>query len=113
MSRCNPETIKKMNAPTPMLNQLEAEFPEHVPRPAGAPKALDGIRVVDFTHFIAGPFATMMLADMGADVIKIEAVGRGDEFRYYPPSHPENESLGVPYLWANRNKRSIAIDLKS
>jgi crotonobetainyl-CoA:carnitine CoA-transferase CaiB-like acyl-CoA transferase len=102
-----------MKAKTPMLNHLKAEFPEHVPRLAGAPKALEGIRVVDFTHFIAGPFATMMLADMGADVIKIEALGRGDEFRYYPPKHPGDETLGAPYLWANRNKRSIAIDLKS
>lgn len=96
-----------------MLNRLEAEFPAHTPRAAGAPSALAGIKVVDFTHFIAGPFATMMLADMGADVIKVEAIGRGDEFRYYPPRHPGDASLGAPYLWSNRNKRSIAIDLKS
>ncbi|PXW28677.1 CaiB/BaiF CoA transferase family protein [Paraburkholderia caballeronis] len=96
-----------------MLSRLEQEFPAHEPRPVHAPKALDGIRIVDFTHFIAGPFATMMLADMGADVIKVEAPGRGDEFRYYPPAHPADESLGAPYLWANRNKRSIALDLKS
>jgi crotonobetainyl-CoA:carnitine CoA-transferase CaiB-like acyl-CoA transferase len=96
-----------------MLSQLDKHFPEHAPRPEAAPKALDGIRIVDFTHFVAGPFATMMLADMGADVIKIEAPGRGDEFRYYPPAHPDEESLGAPYLWANRNKRSIALDLKS
>ena len=50
-----------------MLDQLEAEFPEHTPRPAGAPMALEGIRVIDFSHFIAGPFATMILADMGAE----------------------------------------------
>ncbi|HDR9017779.1 CoA transferase [Burkholderia multivorans] len=96
-----------------MLSGLVNEFPEHEPRPANAPKALAGIRVVDFTHFIAGPFATMMLADMGAEVIKIEAPGRGDEFRYYPPAHPQDASIGGPYLWANRNKRSIALDLKS
>lgn len=96
-----------------MIEHFEADFPLHEPRPGGAPTALEGIRVVDFTHFIAGPFATMMMADMGADVIKVEATGRGDEFRYYPPLHPDDKTLGAPYLWANRNKRSIAVNLKS
>jgi crotonobetainyl-CoA:carnitine CoA-transferase CaiB-like acyl-CoA transferase len=95
-----------------MLDRLEAEFPEHAPRPANAPKALDGIRVVDFTHFIAGPLATMILADMGAEIIKIEAPGRGDDLRRYPPLHPDLVH-GAPFLWTNRNKRSVAIDLKS
>jgi len=95
-----------------MLDQLEAEFPEHTPRPADAPKALEGIRVVDFSHFIAGPLATMILADMGAEVIKIEAPGRGDDLRRYPPVHPDLMH-GAPFLWTNRNKRSVAIDLKS
>jgi len=95
-----------------MLENLESDFPEHRPRPADAPKALAGIRVVDFTHFIAGPFATMMLADMGADVIKIEAPGRGDDFRQYPPVHPDI-ATGAPFIWSNRNKRSVALDLKS
>jgi crotonobetainyl-CoA:carnitine CoA-transferase CaiB-like acyl-CoA transferase len=95
-----------------MLENLEADFPQHRPRPSNAPQALAGIRVVDFTHFIAGPFATMMLADMGADVIKIEAPGRGDDFRQYPPLHPEL-AQGAPFLWTNRNKRSVALDLKS
>jgi crotonobetainyl-CoA:carnitine CoA-transferase CaiB-like acyl-CoA transferase len=95
-----------------MLDQLETDFPEHAPRPAGAPKALEGIRVVDFTHFIAGPLATMILADMGAETIKIEAPGRGDDLRRYPPLHPDLKH-GAPFLWTNRNKRSVAIDLKS
>lgn len=95
-----------------MLKNLEIDFPEHQPRPVGAPLALAGIRVVDFTHFIAGPFATMMLADMGADVIKIEAPGRGDDFRQYPPVNPAI-AQGAPFLWSNRNKRSVALDLKS
>jgi crotonobetainyl-CoA:carnitine CoA-transferase CaiB-like acyl-CoA transferase len=95
-----------------MLNQLEAEFPEHTPRPVKAPKALEGIRVIDFSHFIAGPFATMILADMGAQVIKIEAPERGDDLRRYPPVHPDLK-LGAPFLWTNRNKQSVAIDLKS
>jgi len=95
-----------------MLDNIEADFPEHTPRPSHAPKALEGIRVVDFSHFIAGPFATMILADMGAEVIKIEAPGRGDDLRRYPPVHPELEH-GAPFVWTNRNKQSVAIDLKS
>jgi crotonobetainyl-CoA:carnitine CoA-transferase CaiB-like acyl-CoA transferase len=95
-----------------MLDQIVSEFPEHTPRPRGAPKALDGISVVDFSHFIAGPLATMMLADMGADVIKIEAPGRGDDLRRYPPVHADLK-YGAPFLWTNRNKRSVALDLKS
>lgn len=95
-----------------MLDKFEVDFPEHSPRPPQAPTALAGIRVVDFSHFIAGPFATMMLADMGAEVVKIEPPGRGDDFRRYPPVHPVLEH-GAPFLWANRNKRSIAVDLKA
>lgn len=91
---------------------LEADFPEYRPRPAGADLALGGIRVVDFTHYIAGPLATMIMADMGADVIKIEAPGKGDDFRQYPPMEAALEA-GPPFLWTNRNKRSIALDLKS
>jgi crotonobetainyl-CoA:carnitine CoA-transferase CaiB-like acyl-CoA transferase len=95
-----------------MMDNIEAEFPEHTRRPSDAPKALGGIRVVDFSHFIAGPFATMILADMGADVIKVEAPGRGDDLRRYPPLHAELKH-GAPFLWTNRNKRSVALDLKS
>jgi crotonobetainyl-CoA:carnitine CoA-transferase CaiB-like acyl-CoA transferase len=96
-----------------MLDNLEADFPVHTPRRANAPKALEGVRVIDFTHFIAGPFATMLMADMGADVIKVETPGRGDEFRHYPPVHPELPAQGAPYLWSNRNKRSVAVNMKS
>ena len=94
------------------LDQLRQDFPPYRPRPADAPQVLGGIRIVDFTHFIAGPLATMMLADMGADVIKIEPPARGDELRYYPPVPAELPAQGAPFFWANRNKRSLALDLK-
>ncbi|MEO9230726.1 MAG: CoA transferase [Devosia sp.] len=95
------------------IDDTARALPDYKPRPVDAPLALEGVRVVDFTHFIAGPFATMMLADMGADVVKVEAPVRGDEFRYYPPAHPEARTQGAPFIWSNRNKRSIALDLKS
>ncbi|VTU32055.1 Succinyl-CoA:(R)-benzylsuccinate CoA-transferase subunit BbsF [Variovorax sp. PBL-H6] len=98
---------------TLQFDRFEAELPPHVPRPAGAPTALEGIRVVDFTHFIAGPFATTIMAEMGADVIKVETPGRGDEFRHYPPVHPEMPAQGAPHMWTNRNKRSVALNLKT
>jgi crotonobetainyl-CoA:carnitine CoA-transferase CaiB-like acyl-CoA transferase len=89
------------------------EFPAYKPRPAGAPVALEGVRVIEFAHFIAGPFAGTLLANFGADVIKVEAPGRGDEFRYYPPGPPQLPDQGAPYLFANRNKRSITLNLKT
>jgi crotonobetainyl-CoA:carnitine CoA-transferase CaiB-like acyl-CoA transferase len=89
-----------------------AEFPTHDKRPAAAPLALEGVKIIDFTHYIAGPFATMLLADLGADVVKVETPGKGDDFRRYPPMQHEIVA-GPPFLWCNRNKRSIALDLKS
>lgn len=74
------------------------------------PAALAGIRVADFSHFIAGPLASMILADMGAEVIKIEKIDGGDDFRRLGPAVTSEE--GAPYLWANRNKRGIALDLR-
>jgi crotonobetainyl-CoA:carnitine CoA-transferase CaiB-like acyl-CoA transferase len=74
-----------------------------------APLALAGIRVADFSHFIAGPLCSMILADLGAEVIKIEKADGGDDFRRL---RPVTEQEGAPYLWTNRNKKSIALDLK-
>ena len=65
------------------------DFPEHTPRPDKAPLALQGIRVLEIAHFLAAPFATMILADMGADVVKIEPPVKGDDYRQYPPVVPE------------------------
>ena len=74
---------------------------------------LAGLRVIDFTHFLAGPMATVILADGGADVIKIENAARGDEFRHFQPPDPRLAGEGPPFLWCNRNKKSVALDLKS
>ncbi|MBV9916604.1 MAG: CoA transferase [Solirubrobacterales bacterium] len=73
--------------------------------------ALDGIRVLDFSRVLAGPFATMMLADLGASVIKVERPGVGDETRSWGP--PYDDRGEATYFQAvNRNKRSIVLDLK-
>lgn len=72
--------------------------------------ALDGIRVVDLSRHLAGPFAAMTLGDLGADVIKVEAPGRGDDTRGYPPFW---NGMSCYYLSANRNKRSLTVNLQS
>ncbi|MBV9229381.1 MAG: CoA transferase [Chloroflexi bacterium] len=70
---------------------------------------LSGIRVVDFTRVVAGPYCTMLLGDLGAEVIKVEQPGRGDDCRGWGPPFVEGES---PYFLAiNRNKKSICLDL--
>ena len=75
------------------------------------PLPLDGIRVLDFTQILAGPFCTMLLGDMGADVIKIEKPNGGDDTRRYGPPFINGESAA--FMGLNRNKRSIVLDLKS
>src|SRR6059058_6480769 len=72
--------------------------------------ALEGIRVVDCSRVLAGPFCAMLLSDLGADVIKVEDTGSGDESRTWPP-HKEGESAA--YLVINRNKRDLTLDLKA
>ena len=69
---------------------------------------LDGVRVLDLSRFLSGPYAAMTLGDMGADVIKIERCDGGDDSRRMAP-HVEGESY--PFAMANRNKRSLALDL--
>lgn len=70
---------------------------------------LSGIRVLDFSRVLTGPFCSMVLGDLGAEVIKVELPGVGDETREWPPM---NKGISSYYLMINRNKKSITLDLK-
>jgi crotonobetainyl-CoA:carnitine CoA-transferase CaiB-like acyl-CoA transferase len=72
---------------------------------------LEGVRVLDLSRVLAGPYATMMLADLGADVLKVEHPERGDDTRHWGPPFAGGES--AYFLSVNRNKRSVGVDLKS
>lgn len=72
-------------------------------------KALEGIRVLDLTRLLPGPYCTMILADFGAEVIKVEEPGRGDYYRWLEPMMGE---YGASFQLLNRNKKSIALNLK-
>lgn len=72
--------------------------------------ALSGLLVADFSRVLAGPYATMLLADLGADVVKVERPGTGDDTRSWGPPHAGGEA--TYFLAVNRNKRSIALDLR-
>lgn len=74
-------------------------------------RPLEGIRVLDLSRVLAGPYCTMVLGDLGADVIKLEQPGTGDDTRRWGPPWAGTES--AYYLCVNRNKRSVTLDLKS
>ena len=78
--------------------------------------ALSGIKILDLTRILAGPSCTQMLGDLGADVVKIERPGKGDDTRAWGPPYVkdkqgDNTSESGYYLSANRNKRSMAVDI--
>lgn len=77
---------------------------------------LDGLKVLDFTQALAGPFCTMLLGDQGAEIIKVEAPGRGDGTRTmvpFPPEITDRRPFGGYFQSVNRNKESLVVDLKS
>src|SRR5262249_43376679 len=80
------------------------------PLPIPSPLPLQGIRIVDMSRFLVGPFSTQMLADMGAEVIKVEPLDGGDPVRAAGSNALGGESLF--FLARNRNKQSLALDLK-
>jgi len=75
-------------------------------------KPLRGIRVLDLSRVLAGPFCAMNLADLGAEVIKIEVPGRGDDSRGFAPRIPNSSDSGY-YYSVNRGKRSVMLDLRT
>jgi formyl-CoA transferase len=101
--------------------QANGTGPDEQNQTGGAPLPLAGIRVVDLTRVMTGPYCTMMLGDLGAEIIKIEQPGKGDDTRGWgPPFLGGDEPAGDPgyrgesayFLSINRNKRSIALNLK-
>jgi crotonobetainyl-CoA:carnitine CoA-transferase CaiB-like acyl-CoA transferase len=85
------------------------QLPDRAPREKGAPTALDGLLVVDFTRVVAGPACTQTLADFGAEVIKIENPDGGDDTRHY--EHADLAGESAAFISLNRGKRGIALDL--
>lgn len=73
---------------------------------------LSGIRVLDLTRVLAGPYCTMVLGDLGADIIKVEEPGKGDDTRQWGPPFVKN-GLSAYFISANRNKRSLTLDLRN
>ena len=71
---------------------------------------LEGIVVLDMSRALAGPYCSEMLADMGADVIKLERPGKGDDSRHWGPPFQEGES--AYFMSINRNKRSITLNIQ-
>jgi crotonobetainyl-CoA:carnitine CoA-transferase CaiB-like acyl-CoA transferase len=87
---------------------MTAHAPLPGARPGGGPLA--GLLVADFSRILAGPYATMLMADLGAEVVKVEGPG-GDDTRTWQP--PVRDGVSTYYLGINRNKRSISLDLKA
>jgi len=103
----NPDT------PAPPARSAAARLPAVSPggsRPPGRPGPLAGLIVADFSRVLAGPYCTMLLGDLGADVIKVESPGGDDTRRWVPPV--TKDGVSTYFLAINRNKRSVALDLR-
>ncbi len=94
-----------------MTRGTRPQLPPHTPRPVGAPNALEGIKVVDFSIIMAGPFCTQTLGDLGAEIIKIERPGVGDDIRNIPPFVDHDSGVSTFLISCNRNKKSFTLDL--
>src|SRR5258705_4759302 len=95
----------RSRASTSSLFRPPSFFPHNMTAP------LEGLRILDLSRVLAGPYCTMLLGDLGAEVIKVERPGTGDDTRAWGPPFVGGES--AYYLCANRNKKSITVNLKS
>lgn len=86
-------------------------FPRFEKRSEAAPTPLQGITIIDFTRYLAGPWCTQALADMGAEIVKIESVEGGDETRNYRP--PDINGISPYFIGLNRSKKSLSLNLSS
>ncbi|MBV7481686.1 CaiB/BaiF CoA-transferase family protein [Bordetella sp. BOR01] len=94
-----------------MPTRSAAATPGDVQQGGEAVRALDGVRVIDMARLLAGPLAAQHLADLGAEVVKIERPGEGDDSRNWEPSFESSgERLSAPFCAANRGKKSVTID---
>src|SRR5829696_10588631 len=84
-------------------------------QPEKRPGPLSGLRVIDASRVLAGPYLAMLLGDLGADVVKVEKPDGGDQTRGWGPPFvgPPGRQVSAYFVSANRNKRSVALDLKS
>ncbi|MEV6587371.1 CaiB/BaiF CoA-transferase family protein [Streptomyces acidicola] len=113
--------VTRLGVPGPGDDQALLDEQRPVPRTEGASSArpaLDGVRVLDLTWVLAGPYCTKVLADHGADVIKVESLGRPDPTRFAPFMHLSRGDRTDPntngyFNEVNRNKRSIALDTRT
>lgn len=94
------------------MSDLPVDVPDRVPHPLEGRAALEGIRVIDFSRMLSGPFGTQILGDLGAEIIKVEDPGKGDDTRVAPAT-PALGGESFFFLSINRNKKSVAIDLRS
>ena len=102
-----------MTAPGPRLAESGSNPARGLPRkaPGGGISLLANVRILDLTNSIAGPYATQILSDFGAEVIKVERPGQGDDSRSWGPPFLEGRSLW--YASVNRNKKSVTLDLRN
>jgi len=98
-----------------LLLLAKRAFSSSPPTQATTTSPLKGVKVLDLTRVLAGPFATMVLSDLGAEVIKVERPGGGDDTRAWGPPflHSEQGRESAYFLSVNRNKQSICVDMKS